>query len=66
MAHIEIIASVKNAVTRKGLPESAASRILAWLDQAETGIFAASEQREQLHKILEAMDGFVSGDQEDE
>ena len=66
MAHREVIESVKNAAARKGLPSSAADRILAWLNQAETGSFAASEQREQLHKILEAMAGSDSEDQDDE
>lgn len=66
MPHEEVIESVKNAVVARGLPESAADRILAWLEEAETGSFAAREQREQLHKILEVMKGYESGTPEEE
>jgi len=66
MPHPEIIKSVKTAVSAKGLSESAANRILAWLTEAETGSFAAIDQREQLHKILEVMVGYDSDSQGEE
>ena len=62
MPHEEVVKSVKNAAIAGGLPESAADLILAWLNEAETGSsFAAKERREQLHKILEVMDGYDTG-----
>ena len=66
MPHEEVIEGVKNAVSAKGLPNSAADRILAWLNEAESGSFAAKERREQLHKILEVMEGYGSGSQGEE
>jgi hypothetical protein len=66
MPHKEIIESVKNAVSAKGLPESASDRMLAWLNEAESGSFASSDQREQIHKILDAMVGYGSESDEEE
>ncbi|MDF1659330.1 MAG: hypothetical protein P1U58_17065 [Verrucomicrobiales bacterium] len=65
MPHEEVIEGVKNAAVAKGLPESAADRILAWLNEAESGSFAAKERREQLHKILEVMHGYDTRAQEE-
>jgi hypothetical protein len=55
MPHLEIIAKIREVVAARGLPESLAERILAYLKQAESSEFPNKDRQEQIHLILEAI-----------
>ena len=58
MPHDKLIEAVKKTVSARGLKSNVSSRIVAWLDQADGGEFAAKDREEQLQKILDVLPGY--------
>jgi hypothetical protein len=65
MPHQELKKAISSAVSKHRLDDSATTRIIAWLEQAEAGDFAARDQEEQLQKILSVLPGYQNAPEGD-
>ncbi len=62
MPHPKLKEALEKVAEERGLEFAAASRINAWLEQAESGEFAAADREEQLQKILSVLPGHEAGE----
>jgi len=55
MPHIEVIKAINEAVSSQDFEPQVASRVLAYLEQAETSEFPNRDREQQLSLILNAL-----------